>query len=177
MRIIAGALGSRVFDSPKSRRTHPMSDKVRGALFAMLGELSELMVLDAFGGSGALSFEAVSRGAAHVTIIEQDRPAWQTIAANIKQLDLAGRVKLIKASAQAWSKTQPDAKFDVLLCDPPYDELQLPVIVSMAKHLKTDGILVLSWPGGELLPSLNGFVQIVQRSYGDAQLAFYQKIL
>ncbi len=177
MRIIAGALGGRMFDSPKGRRTHPMSDKVRGALFSILGELDDLTVLDAFGGSGALGFEAASRGAGEVTILEQDRQAQDTIAENIKQLGLSGRVRLIKATAQGWSRTQPATVFDIVLCDPPYDDLQLPVIVRLVEHLKTDGILALSWPGNESPPSLEGLVLIVQRSYGDAQLVFYQKIL
>ncbi len=177
MRIIAGTLGGRTLDSPKGRRTHPMSDKIRGALFSILGELDDLTVLDAFGGSGALGFEAASRGADKVTIIEQDRQAQDTIAENIKQLGLSEHVKLIKATVQGWSRTQPATVFDIVLCDPPYDNLQLPIIVRLTEHLKTDGILALSWPGNESAPSLDGLVQIVQHSYGDAQLAFYQKIL
>ncbi|HSX08433.1 MAG TPA: RsmD family RNA methyltransferase [Candidatus Saccharimonadales bacterium] len=177
MRIIAGTLGGRLFESPKGHRTHPMSDKIRGALFAMLGELDGLTALDAFAGSGALSFEAVSRGARHVTAIEQDRAAQTAIAANIKKLGLTEQVKLIKSTAQAWSRTQPAAQFDVVLCDPPFDDLQEEIVRELTNHIKTDGILVLSWPGHELPPGLDGLVQITQKLYGDAQLVFYQKIL
>ena len=69
MRVIAGRLGGRLFDSPHTRRTHPMSDKARGALFNMLGDIEGMHVLDPFAGTGALSFEAISRGAASALAI------------------------------------------------------------------------------------------------------------
>ena len=72
MRIIAGYLGGRQFNSPRSNRTHPMSDKARGGLFNALGDISGLTVLDAFAGSGALSFEAISRGAESVIAVDID---------------------------------------------------------------------------------------------------------
>src|SRR4051812_43097697 len=99
MRIIAGTMGGRTFSSPHGHRTHPMSDKMRGALFNTLGDIGGLTILDAFAGSGALSFEAVSRGARHATAIDSDRSAQQTITENIRSLSLNKHVKLIKASA------------------------------------------------------------------------------
>jgi 16S rRNA (guanine966-N2)-methyltransferase len=83
MRIIAGRLGGRHFASPQGRRTHPMSDKMRGALFNALGDIDGLSVLDAFAGSGALAFEAVSRGAGHAVAIDVDKSAQRAIAENI----------------------------------------------------------------------------------------------
>lgn len=177
MRVIAGTLGGRLFESPKGHRTHPMSDKVRGALFGMLGELDGLTVLDAFAGSGALSFEAISRGAATVTAVERDRAAQAAIAANCKKLAIEKQVKLVKAGAAAWSRTQPNLQFDIVLCDPPYDDLQQEVVRLMTMRVKTDGIFALSWPGNDEPPMFTGLVQIVRKSYGDAQLVFYQKIL
>jgi len=177
MRIIAGTLGGRVFDAPKGNHTHPMSDKIRGALFSVLGELDDLTVLDAFAGSGALSFEAVSRGATAVTALENDRTAQDTITKNIKTLGVEKQVKLTKAAAGAWSSTQENARFDVVLCDPPYDDLQVSTLTTLTKHVKTDGIMALSWPGNQEPPQFDGLVQIVRKQYGDAQLVFYQKIL
>jgi 16S rRNA (guanine966-N2)-methyltransferase len=75
MRVIAGFLGGRNFDSPGGHRTHPMSDKVRGAVFGVLGDIKGLSVLDAFAGSGALSIEAVSRGAKYAVAIDVDKRA------------------------------------------------------------------------------------------------------
>lgn len=164
-----------MFDSPGGHRTHPMSDKVRGALFTMLGDLDGLTVLDAFAGSGALSFEAVSHGAASALAIEPDRTAQKTIAQNIRALGLDGQVRLVKATANAWLSTNAGATFDIVLCDPPYDDLQQPLVQRLAELVKPSGLLVLSWPGNAELPELPGLQLIEQRSYGDAQLGFYRR--
>ena len=89
MRVIAGTLGGRNFSSPHTRRTHPMSEKARGALFNALGDIHGLSVLDAFAGSGACSIEAVSRGVQTKSMaIDIDPEAVKTIAENIRSLDL-----------------------------------------------------------------------------------------
>lgn len=174
MRIIAGRLGGRHFDSPSGHRTHPMSDKVRGALFNALGEIDGLTVLDAFAGSGALGLEAVSRGAGRVTLIDSDRAAQQTIAGNIDKLGAAARAKLVRAAAGAWLSTT-DQDFDVVLCDPPYDKPQLELLTRLAARAKPGGIIVFSLPPQTEL-SLSGEYQLLSRKdYGDATLSFYRR--
>lgn len=148
---------------------------MRGALFNMLGDLEGLTVLDAFAGSGALGFEAISRGASSVLAIDSDRSAQQTIAGNIRKLALAGQVKLVKASASAWLSTNPEATFDIVLCDPPYDDLQQVTIQKLTDAVAPKGIFVLSWPGKQPLPELNGVELLESRNYGDAQLGFYKR--
>lgn len=174
MRIISGTLGGRQFDSP-GHRTHPMSDKVRGALFNILGDIGELTVLDAFSGSGALSFEAISRGAARALALDSDKHAQKVIASNIDALGLAPQIKLIKASASAWLETQPDQTFDIVLCDPPYHDVQQKLIERLAARVRPGGILVLSWPAKVPLPELPGLERATARNYGDAQLGFYRR--
>jgi len=174
MRIIAGRLGGLQFDSPGSFKTHPISDKVRGALFNMLGDIEGLRVLDAFAGSGALAFEAVSRGSAEAVAIDNDRIAQKTLIANVKTLQLGRQVKIIKASASAWLETNPKALFDIVLCDPPYNDLQRSLVVRLSQRVQKHGIFVLSWPGGQDLPDFEGKEKVAHRSYGDAQLAFYR---
>lgn len=174
MRVIAGSLGGRQFDSPGSFKTHPMSDKMRGALFNILGDIEGLSILDCFAGSGALSFEAISRGAAHAVAIDNDRAAQKTIQANCKALGLVKSVKLIAASANAWLKTNPEAQFDIVLCDPPYTDLQPNLINRLAGTVKPGGLLVLSWPNGQEPPELSGLALLNRRSYGDGSLIFYR---
>ena len=174
MRIIAGTLGGRNFDSPGSQRTHPMSDKMRGALFSILGDVDDLVMLDAFGGSGALSFEAASRGAREVVVLDNDRQAQQTIEQNIRALGLDGKVQLIKAAAGAWLNTTYDEQFDVVLCDPPYDDVQPSLLIRLASRVIPHGVLVLSYPGAEPAPVLPRLEIIKQQQYGDAQLIFYR---
>ncbi|HKX24038.1 MAG TPA: RsmD family RNA methyltransferase, partial [Candidatus Saccharimonadales bacterium] len=83
MRVIAGELGGRFFAGPDSTATHPMAERVRGAMFNALGDIEGLTVLDAFAGSGALAFEAISRGAKSVVVVERDKRAQRIIAENI----------------------------------------------------------------------------------------------
>jgi|SRR5688572_8497802 len=175
MRIISGRLGGRVFDSPGSAKTHPMSDKMRGALFNILGDIDGLTVLDAFAGSGALSFEAISRGAQSALAIDSDKSAQKAIDHNIKELGLTREVKLIKANANAWLSTNPEVRFDIVLCDPPYHDLQPNLIAKLAACVKPGGLLVLSWPGAETVPVLPELELVENRSYGDGQLGFYRR--
>ncbi len=175
MRVISGSLGGRNFQSPSSHKTHPMSDKIRGALFNILGDISGLTFLDAFAGSGAIAFEAISRGAKSVVCIDSDRIAQKVVAKNISDLELSEEVKLISANAGAWLHTTQD-RFDIVVCDPPYGDLQTNLIKRLAGTVANDGLLVLSWPGGVDLPLIDDFGIVEQREYGDAQLAFYRAI-
>lgn len=152
-----------------------MSDKARGALFNVLGDMHGLSVLDPFAGTGALSFEAMSRGAASAVLIESDKSAQKTIAHNIELLGLRGHARLISATANAWLGTNPDARFDIVLCDPPYDNLQLNLVQSLTDCVDEGGLLVLSWPGKEDVPALPNMELLRSKSYGDITLAFYRK--
>ena len=106
MRIIAGKLGGRMFESPHSARTHPMSEKMRGALFNSLGDISGLAVLDAFAGTGACGFEAISRGAGSVLAIEHDTDAFKTIMRNIESLGLEEEVQAVRGRVNGWASDE-----------------------------------------------------------------------
>lgn len=153
-----------------------MSEKVRGALFNVLGDISGLSLLDAFAGSGALSFEAVSRGAAHVVAIDKDRAAHSMLERNLKELDLGLQIHIVRANTGGWSIHNMERNFDILLLDPPYDDLQ-PTLMQklMKRHLKADGLAVLSYPGKKEAPEFDQTKLIENKNYGDAQLAFYRK--
>lgn len=175
MRIIAGLLGGRSFESPRSQRTHPMADRVRGALFNTLGDIEGLTFLDAFAGSGALSFEAVSRGARSALMIETDRLAQRAIQASTKMLAVGDRTKLVSANCSGWSDKNPEARFDIVIAAPPYDNLQLPVVTKLTRHMQApDGLFVVDWPGKTAAPAFDGLEIVEQKSYGDAQIVFYR---
>lgn len=173
MRIIAGSLGGRIFASPKGHATHPMADRVRGGLFNSLGDITGLTVLDAFAGTGALSFEAISRGAAHAVAIDEDKDAYRTIVENIAVLGLDDKVEALRRRAGSWASGHTDRYFDLVLCDPPYTDLRRDLLEKIAGRLKPSGVFVLSWPGHEPAPKFRTLKLLRQRSYGDAQLIFY----
>lgn len=175
MRVISGKLGGQTLKSPSGHKTHPMNEKGRGALFNVLGDVEGLNVLDAFAGSGAIAIEAISRGAAQAVAIDDSQPAQLTIADNINSLKLAGRIKLIKASANAWLTTSSDV-FDLVILDPPFEKLQKDLLKKLANRAKKDGLLVLSLPPHESLDLDERFKLLRIKKYGDNQLVFYRRI-
>jgi 16S rRNA (guanine966-N2)-methyltransferase len=178
MRIIAGQLGGRKIQLPHGHRTHPMSEKVRGAVFNALGDISGLSILDAFAGTGALSFEAISRGAKRVTALDLDKKAVEAMRTSAKDLGIEGATRIIKINARAWSDKNRHERFDILLLDPPYDDLQITVLFDklIDRHLKKSGLAVLSYPGYDQAPRFADTEILVNKKYGDAQLVFYRKI-
>ncbi len=175
MRIIAGELGGRFFDSPDTSTTHPMGERVKGSLFNMLGDdVQGKTILEPFAGSGALSFEALSRGAHSALLLERDKRAQAAIVRNIKNLGLAKKATLVNANCRQWSETNPDAQFDLLLVDPPYHDMQLSTVTLLIRHLKPKGLMVLSYQGRGPAPTVNGVVVVRTKLYGDAALAFYR---
>ena len=123
MRIVAGEFGGRRIAVPAGRTTRPTSDRVREALFSMLGALGGERVLDAFAGSGALGLEALSRGAASALFVERDGRAADVIRRNIADLGLpenrAAIVQAPLAAALGQARERGDA-YDLVFLDPPY---------------------------------------------------------
>ena len=173
MRIIAGIYGSRIIKAPRGFATHPMGDRMKTALFNTLGDISGYEVWDAFAGSGALAIEAVSRGAKYALATERDPKAYKVIKENTEKLHVSS-IDTVKAGARAWSSNNVDKKFDLIFCDPPYNDLQLSTVFALKKHLKPKGLMVLSYPGREPVPVADGVVVVDNRNYGDAALATYR---
>ena len=119
MRIISGKWRGRTLEAPAGIGTRPTADRVRETLFSMLasrmGSLEDLRVADLFAGSGALGFEALSRGAAEAVFVENDAKAAATIKRNADKLGIS--VQLIGSSALALPRSLP---FDLVFADPPY---------------------------------------------------------
>lgn len=175
MRIITGSLGGRQFDAPSGHKTHPMSEKARGAIFSALGDIEGLTVLDTYAGSGALSYEAISRGAKYAVAIELDKSAQKIIQGNMESLKLADNMTLFPGNWRRWSNKQQNQTFDIVFCDPPYDRVLIRDIQRLSNHVKPQGLLVLSWPGHLKADDLDGFTRLKVKSFGDAQLVFYRR--
>ncbi|MBC7869067.1 16S rRNA (guanine(966)-N(2))-methyltransferase RsmD [Candidatus Saccharibacteria bacterium] len=174
MRVIAGLYGGRNIQAPDTVATHPMSERVRNALFNIVSdEIKGAVVLDAFAGSGALGLEALSRGASHVTFIERDSRAISTLKDNIALFNLAGQSGTTQADVASWIDSC-NTMFDVILVDPPYDDIQLLTVMKLKKLLKPNALMILSYPGSGEVPTANGVVVVDNRSYGTAALAFYR---
>jgi 16S rRNA (guanine966-N2)-methyltransferase len=172
MRIIAGEWRGRPLVAPKGDATRPTADRTREALFSMLvsrvGSFEDLRVADLFAGSGALGLEALSRGAAHCTFVEQDRPALDSLKANIEKLSAKADVRAQSVLALG-PVPQP---FDLILMDPPYG--------SGAGEVALDKLNRLGWVTSATIISIEtskkenvdvkGFAVDVVRDYGKARI-------
>lgn len=174
VRLISGEFGGRYLVAPDTDRTHPMGERIRGALFNILGDVDGYDVLDAFAGTGSIGLEALSRDARSVILIEDDRAAQDAIARNIETLGVMQQAKLVKTTVARWVDTAARQRFDIIFVDPPYGNMQLSTVASLVGYLKPKGLMILSHPGREQAPTVNGVVVVDKRSYGDAALAFYQ---
>jgi len=163
-RIIAGAARGRRLLTPAGSRTRPTSDRVREALFSALeselGAFAGLRVLDLYAGSGALGLEALSRGAAHVLLIETDVRAVRTIRSHVATVELPG-AQVVQSSVGRALAAAPSLPYDLVVADPPYampgDEIE-PVLDQLTKGwLAPQAVVVverstrdapLRWPAG-----------------------------
>ena len=120
MRVIAGSRGGRVLLAPRGRATRPTSDRVRGAVFSILGDVSGAAVLDLYAGSGALAIEALSRGAAEATLVDSASAAIATIRRNLADLGLEAQVRREDARAFLRTASRSAPQYDLVFLDPPY---------------------------------------------------------
>jgi len=172
MRIISGKLKGFVIKSPHSQSIHPMSEKIRGAIFAVLGDISTLEVLDVYSGSGAIALEAYSRGASLVTALDSQKQAMAALKSIVNSLKIGSNIRIVNQKVETWAPTNL-LLYDVIIADPPYDKTNEEILTVLADKLKPSGILVLSWPGNMKVPSLDNLKVIKSKRYGDAQLIFY----
>ena len=143
MRIIAGEFKSRILKDPKGHRTHPMSEKMRGALFNSLADVRGLTVLDAFAGTGAVGIEALSRGAEKVYATEIDTDAFEVLKHNRDLVTEEERMSVHRANVRSWLKNQ-EAEFDLIIADPPYDAIGMNALEACSLYIKKGGLLEVS---------------------------------
>jgi 16S rRNA (guanine966-N2)-methyltransferase len=152
-RVVAGTLrGRRLLALPRAvTGVRPSSSRVRSAIFDRLqAEVVGARVLDLFAGSGALAIEALSRGAAHATLVERARPLWPFLDRQIAALGLEDRARIVRADARRFLTSTPsEAPFDLVLVDPPYAEIELYAAVLDAlvagPWLGEDAVLVIEY--------------------------------
>ncbi len=174
MRIIAGEFKSRIINDASSGRTHPMSEKIRGALFNSLGDISGQTVLDAFAGTGAVAVEALSRGAAEpVHAVEVNSDAFDGLQQNRDLITDETRLQVHRANVGSWLKTT-EKTFDIIVADPPYDAIGMKALDICAEHINPGGLMIVSLPIAEHI-KFEGLKNIDQKIYGNAKLVFYKR--
>lgn len=174
LRIIGGEWRSRKLPVAEVPGLRPTPDRVRETLFNWLqADIAGARCLDLFAGSGALGFEAASRGAREVVMVEADVRAQHNLAANIALLK-AQQVQLVRSEALNWLQ-QPHAPFDVVFLDPPYaSQLLVPSCELLEKHhhLSPRAKIYLEYPAQHDLPQLPANWQII-RGKKAGQVGYY----
>ena len=182
MRIIAGTARSRTIEAPKGRDTRPTLDRVRENLFNILqGRIAGAVTLDLFGGSGALSLEAVSRGAAMAVMADRDRAAIAAQQLNVRNLGFEQNTRIIHAEWQQTVRTLQGEvmRFDLVFLDPPYESnaaQRAAELILELDLLAEDGTVIIEH--NEKFPPqpVPGLMRIVdQRKYGYVRLAFIER--
>ena len=121
MRVVAGTCGGRKLIAPPGSETRPTSDRVREALFSVLGtSVHDARVLDLFAGSGALGIEALSRGAMSAVFVDRSRTAIQAVKANLEALGIEADVRPVAARAALRAASGRAEAYDLVFLDPPY---------------------------------------------------------
>lgn len=174
MRIIAGEFKSRIIKDAATGRTHPMGEKVRGAIFNALGSLEGKTLLDSFAGTGAIAIEALSRGAEEpVHAVEINPDAFERLKENRDAITDESRIKVHRANVTSWLKTT-EKTFDIVIADPPYDAVGMKALDACAAAVNPGGLLVLSIPIAEHI-DFDGFKKIDEKRYARAKIVFYRK--
>ena len=182
MRIIAGRLGGLRLVAPKGQATRPTGDRVKEALFAILGPLGGegSRGLDLYAGSGALGLEALSRGCEHVVFVEEARAALEALRANVTHVHAEASCTIVPKSVERALDGLGAAPFSLVLADPPYADVSSGKAVRALASLVREGLLA---PGGRLVlehasadssPLIEGLAPADTRRYGDTSLAFYE---
>ncbi|MBI2897207.1 MAG: 16S rRNA (guanine(966)-N(2))-methyltransferase RsmD [Deltaproteobacteria bacterium] len=181
MRVIAGEARGRVLRGPPpGSSTRPTPDRVREALFQILGDIDGLRVLDLFAGTGALGIEALSRGARSATFVEGDRRVARVLEQNVAKAGVGSRstilrMEVLAALAGPLSAPRPVRGFDLVLADPPYGSGLLPRTLEAVVAVAAPGATVVAEHATrDAPPAAPGLALFDSRRYGDTTMSFYR---
>jgi 16S rRNA (guanine966-N2)-methyltransferase len=181
MRIIAGEYRSRRIHTPDNDKTRPTTDRSRESLFNVLENLMDLegiRVLDLFAGSGAVAFEALSRGAEEAVLVEKDRTAINSIRINAEDLEVEGQVKVISKDAYQ-SVSWLNGDFDLIFVDAPYRDIrsitELPKMLIESNLLRPNAIIAVEHSSHNQLTLPEGAKLIKNLKVGEATFTIFAR--
>jgi 16S rRNA (guanine(966)-N(2))-methyltransferase RsmD len=178
MRVIAGSLKGRRLDAPSWEGLRPTSDKLRETLFNVLApHVGGAAVLDGYAGTGAVGIEALSRGAASVTFVDDDPRAARLIESNLERCAVYDRYAIIRARFADAAEQLAGRRFDLIFLDPPYGEPGMAAALETGARLLADtGILIVEHARRDPVPAMAGVLSRTRDLVsGDSALAFYRR--
>lgn len=185
IRVVAGSLRGRRLAVGRGDAIRPTLDRVREAVFSALdvrGALDDTTVLDCYAGTGVLGIESVSRGANRAVLVERDRDALATIGGNVATCAISGQVRVVGRDVGAFlaGPPPPEAPFDVVFLDPPYDlpdatlDAQLGLLVTPG-WLGDDAFVVAERSARGVVVPPPGLEMTWERTFGDTLIAFMHR--
>jgi 16S rRNA (guanine(966)-N(2))-methyltransferase RsmD len=181
LRIISGESKGRRLAYFRGQKIRPTSDKIKGAIFNILGlEFEDKEVLDLFAGTGALGIEALSRGAKKVVFVENNPYALEILNENLTRCRYGNKARVIKTSVERGVKLlkRKGGQFDYIFIDPPYEKGMVEKILhvlSQGEILKEDGVITVEHSGQELPGENYGSLSLRdQRKYGRTYVSFFK---
>jgi 16S rRNA (guanine966-N2)-methyltransferase len=177
LRIIAGSRKGHGIAAPRGIATRPSSDRVREAVFNLLGPVDGASVVDLFAGSGAMGLEALSRGARSCVFVESAAEPARVVQANLRKLGLVGAV-VEKCDALAFLRAAASrrATYDLIVCDPPYDQWHRfePDLARLLPGLLAESGSLVVETGARVEPELP-LDLVTSRRYGSARISVYSR--
>jgi 16S rRNA (guanine966-N2)-methyltransferase len=175
MRVIAGTHKGRRLHTPRGSETRPTSDRVREALFSILGDVAGMRVLDLYAGSGALGIEALSRGADEVVFVESGRQAAEAIRANLRAIGDPDALIWLGDALAYLRNADPGAPFDLVFADPPYSSATQVggKLSELLPALLTDSSLTVT-ESDKRAPLELSLPLVDERTYGDTRIAIHR---
>lgn len=178
MRIISGIRRGHKLISFEGDNIRPTTDRVKESLFNLIqGYTQDASVLDLFAGSGALGFEAMSRGARCVTFVDVSKASVEVVSKNAASLNFGDGVKILNMPYGDFFRNSKDS-FDLIFLDPPYNKGFIePVLVDIVKNnrLSENGIIVLESDDTDMHSEIDGLSVLKQKKYGRTYITVYQR--
>jgi 16S rRNA (guanine(966)-N(2))-methyltransferase RsmD len=174
-RIIAGTARGRRLAAPRGEGTRPTSEKVRGAIFNVLGQFFDGgEVLDLYAGTGALALEALSRGCARAVCVEADRGAAEILSRNAEALGFADRVEVRRERVRDALARLPAGRFDLAFIDPPYADGPAEALEALGPLLRPGARAVAEHDVRRPPSDAHGPLRLVdRRAWGDTAVSIY----
>lgn len=173
-RVIAGSQKGKRLINPK-KGTRPLMDRIKTSLFDLISDfIPDAEVLDLYAGGGNFGIEALSRGASYATFIDIGRESIQCIETNLDNTGFTDKADIIQQQVEDYVR-RTDSKFDIIMTDPPFDNVIIEHIKDAAKLIKPDGLFIFRSPEGFEAPrNIENLKIVYEKKYGKSNVSFYQ---